>query len=173
MYRKGFVRLQRGMEALCTLAFVAIFGISLLGIVMRYVFSMPLVWTDELAMVLLLWVVLLTDGLLLSDREQVRFDVVYDLCGPRGRRGIGLLASLAIGVTFLASLPTIYDYVAFLWRERTSVLDWRLDAVFSCFVVYWVAVIVRAVIQFWQLLRPDWRERVADDAPEENSNILG
>ena len=160
MYRKGFVRLQRGMEALCTLAFVAIFGISLLGIVMRYVFSMPLVWTDELAMVLLLWVVLLTDGLLLSDREQVRFDVVYDLCGPRGRRGIGLLASLAIGVTFL-------------WRERTSVLDWRLDAVFSCFVVYWVAVIVRAVIQFWQLLRPDWRERVADDAPEENSNILG
>ena len=63
-------------------------------------------------------------------------------------------AALAVAVMFLIALPTVFDYVRFLWRERTNALQWRLDFVYFCFVVFWVAVIVRAVIKLDPARRP-------------------
>lgn len=153
--------------------FAAIFMLSIAGVFMRYVMSTPLAWTDELVMILLVWTTFLTEAFVLAEREQVTFDVVYDLCGPHGRRRIGFVASAVITALFLAALPTVFGYVVFLWRERTNVLGWRLDFVYACFLVYWVAVIVRAVAKFVALARSDWRARVADAAPDERANVLG
>ena len=42
-------------------------------------------WTDELAVVLFIWLVFWTGAFVLSIREHVAFDVVYDLLPPRLR----------------------------------------------------------------------------------------
>ncbi len=72
--------------------------------------------------------------------------------GERGRRIIQALGALLVAVMFLVALPTVYDFVRFLWRERTNALQWRLDIVYSCFVVFWVSVIVRAALKLVRLL---------------------
>jgi TRAP-type C4-dicarboxylate transport system permease small subunit len=152
--------------------FAAIFVLFLVAIFMRYVVGRPPAWPDELNMVLLLWTTFLAEALVLTDREQVTFDAIYDVCGPAARRAIGLIASACICVLFLATLPTVWNYITFLWRERTNVLQWRLDFVFSCFIVYWLAVIVRAGARFATLCRRGWRQHVTP-ASEPRSNVLG
>jgi len=73
---------------------------------------------------------------------------------PQGRRAIGLAGSALIAVLFILAAPTVLSYVTFLWREKTDALEWRLDYVYSCFLIYWLAVIVRAIDRFqWSCAR--------------------
>ena len=159
-------------EALSTLAFAAMFALFLAGIFARYVLGKPLAWSDELIMVIFLWVVFLTEAFVITEREQVTFDGIYDLVGERMRRFILAVGSLAIGVMFLVALPTVFDFVTFLWRERTNALQWRLDIVYFCFVIYWAAVIVRAAFKLVRLAGPNWRDEVTASS-DDSANVLG
>ena len=125
------VRILRGLtaaaEAVSTAAFAAMFLLFLAGIFMRYALGRPLAWSDELIMIIFLWMVFLSEAFVITEREQVTFDGIYDLVGERWRRAIQATAALLIAVMFLIALPTIFDYVRFLWRERTTALQWRQD----------------------------------------------
>ena len=173
MARIWFSKAHRTAEVVATAMFAAIFVLFLFAVFMRYAVGKPLAWPDELNMVLLLWTTFLTEALVLAEREQVTFDAVYDVAGPELRRVIGLTASVCIFLMFLLAFPTVYGYVTFLWRERTNVLEWRLDWVFSCFVVYWIAVMVRAVAKFVVLCGKNWQENVTAAPPDERTNVLG
>jgi TRAP-type transport system small permease protein len=172
-----FARALRGLaklaEAASAVAFAAMFLLFLAGIFARYVLNRPLVWSDELIMVIFLWVVFLTEAFVITEREQVTFDGIYDLVGERWRRLIRATGALLIAVMFLIALPTVFDYVRFLWRERTVALQWRLDYVYLCFVVFWAAAVVRAVLKLIRLAGPNWREEVAIVGPDERANVLG
>lgn len=163
----------RTSEIVSTLAFAAMFLLFLAGIFARYALGRPLAWSDELIMVIFLWMVLLTEAFVITEKEQVTFDGVYDLVGERARRLIQVAGALVIGVMFLIALPTVFDYVRFLWRERTNVLQWRLDIVYLCFVVYWAAVIVRALFKLARLAGRNWRDEVAVVRADERANVLG
>ena len=164
---------QRVAEAASTAAFAAMFLLFLAGIVMRYATQAPLAWSDELIMVIFLWTVFLTEALVITEREQITFDAVYDVVGERARQIISVIAAIVIGGLFLYSLPTIVDYIRFLWRERTSAMQWRFDYVFACFALYWTAVVIRAVFKLVRLFGPNWRNAVALAPPDERSNVLG
>jgi len=160
-------------EVLSTLAFAAMFVLFLAGIFARYVLGKPIAWSDELIMVIFLWVVFLTEAFVITEKEQVTFDGIYDLVGERTRRFIQAAAALAVGVMFLIALPTIYEFVRFLWREKTNALQWRLDIVYFCFVIYWVSVIVRSAFKLVRLAGPKWRDEVVIPSADERANVLG
>ena len=164
--------LAKTAEAVSAAAFAAMFLLFLAGIFFRYALNRPLVWSDELIMILFLWVVFLTEALVITEREQVTFDGIYDFLGERGRRVIQALGALVIAVIFLIALPTVFDYVTFLWRERTNALQWRLDIVYFCFVIYWAAVIVRAAFKLARLAGPNWRDEVTASS-DGSANVLG
>jgi TRAP-type C4-dicarboxylate transport system permease small subunit len=59
------------------------------------------------------------------------------------RMALGMAGALcAAGLLFWA-LPKIADYVAFLWRERTPVLQWRQDFLYACFPAFVAMVALR------------------------------
>ena len=60
----------------------------------------------------------------------------------------GLLVSL-----YALSLPAVADYVAFMRVERTPYLHIRFDWLFSIYVVFAVAAILRHVWLAWRTLR--------------------
>ena len=165
--------LAKSAEAASAAAFAGMFLLFLAGVFARYVLGRPIVWSDELIMIIFLWVVFLTEAFVITEREQVTFDGIYDLLGERGRRAIQAMGALVIAAIFLAALPTVYDYVRFLWRERTHALQWRLDLVYFCFVIFWAAVVVRALIKLVRLAGPNWRKEVAAANPDDRANVLG
>jgi TRAP-type C4-dicarboxylate transport system permease small subunit len=166
-------RLRFFAEIISGLMFAGIFVVFFAGIVMRYVFSHPLMWGDEIAIILMLWCTLFTDAFVVHSKDHVAFDVVWDLVSPRKQRVIGIVGSAIFAFIFLAALPTIFDYVLFLWRERTDVLEWRLDIVFSCFILYIAMVVIRLVFRLIEFSGGNWREHVsAEDVPN-TMNVVG
>lgn len=171
--RSAVANLSRIAEMVSVSLFIGMFVLFVVAVAQRYVLTRPANWIDESILVLFLWTTFLTEALVLTDREQVTFDVIWDVAGPGLRRAIGLLAAALVAVIFGLAAPTIIDYVTFLWRERTSALQWRLDWVYSCFIIYWLAVIVRAVDKLLRLGSRDWQTQVQNVAPDEKANVLG
>ena len=67
---------------------VALMGIMfvsfLLQIAFRYLLNQPLGWTEEVTVLCWLWVVLWCAAFVLSDHDEIRFDIVYTVVPAEG-----------------------------------------------------------------------------------------
>ena len=145
--------LRGGADAVGTGLFAALFLVFLVQITARFAFNKPLPWTDELAVILYVWVILWAAALMVPAREHVAFDLLYNACGPRARRAMRVLGCLLIGGLAAWGLPGAWDYVSFMAREGTPVLGWSFRWVFMPFVLLLAALVVRNLRQGWQALR--------------------
>jgi len=112
----------------------------LVQIVFRYVFNFPIGWTSELSVVAWLYMTLLGSAFWLKESEEICFDLLSGVLGPIGRRGTRAPAAV---VLFGMALPATISYVTFMKVESSSYLKIRLDFLYSVYVVFAVAVIVR------------------------------
>jgi len=86
----------------------------------------------------------------LALREHVSFDLVHQALPPRAAAILWRAVCALVAVALLAALPKLWNFVAFLWRERTPALQWRLDVVYACFVLF----IAAAALRFgWEAVR--------------------
>jgi len=135
--------LYRRAENVLAVMLAVMFVAFIIQIVFRYLANLPIGWTQELTVVLWIWLVLWGAAFIIRETEEVRFDIFYATARPSRRR----LMCLATGVTLIAlygiSLPAVVDYVTFMKVERSSYLKVRLDWLFSIYVVFAVAIVVR------------------------------
>jgi TRAP-type C4-dicarboxylate transport system permease small subunit len=141
--------ISRCVEAVAAAMFALVFAAFIYKIVMRYAAGDAVAWADEISVVLFVWIVFLTNGFVLLDRRQITFDLIHHNLPPRGQRMVEFARGLLVCGVIIYALPGAIDYTLFLWRERTPVLHWRLDIVYTCFVLFLLAVVVR---QAWQLI---------------------
>lgn len=151
--RRAVQRLHRAAEAVAAALLAVIFVAFVVQIVFRYVFNWPVGWTSELSVVAWLWLVLWGAAFVLKDSDEIRFDLVANSAGPRARRVIGVVVALAIVVLYGASLPAAVSYVSFMKVESSSYLKIRFDGLYSIYLVFAVAVIVRYLWILVRLLR--------------------
>ena len=135
------------------LLLAGIFGVILVGVFARYVLAHPLAWVDEIAVILFLWLVFWTGALVVRSREHVAFDLVYEMLPPGAQRAVGIAGSLTCALLFAFACPKIADYIAFLWRERTPVLQWRQDWIYVCFTLFIAVAALRFAAHAIELLR--------------------
>jgi C4-dicarboxylate transporter, DctQ subunit len=136
------------------------FAAFIAQIVFRYVFNFPIGWSSEVSVITWLYMTLLGSAFWLKESEEVRFDLISDKLGPLGRRVVGLVVAVAAVVLFGMALPATVKYVAFMKVESTSYLKIRFDVLYSVYVVFAVAVVVRYVWAIVSLLRGDAPEEV-------------
>ena len=80
-------------------ALIAIMFISfLLQIAFRYLLNRPLGWTDEVTVLCWVWLVLWGAAFILSDKDEIRFDIVY---------GHRLRANSVASFTVISSLALV------------------------------------------------------------------
>jgi TRAP-type C4-dicarboxylate transport system permease small subunit len=145
--------LQRRAENIAALMLAVMFAAFLIQIVFRYFFNFPVGWTSELTVVMWLWLVLWGASFVVKEGEEVRFDLLYGAVGRRGRIVMGIVASLALLVLYGASLKAAWAYVTFMKVEKSSYLKIRMDWLFSIFLVFLVAILVRYLWLLSRLLR--------------------
>ena len=136
------------------------FAAFIAQIVCRYFFNFPTGWMSELTVIAWLWMVLWGAAFVLKESDEIRFDLVYSSVGPRTRRIMGIIMSAALIVLYAASLPAAFKYVTFMKVERTDYLHIRLDYLYSIFVIFLLAIIIRYLWILWHLLRGDKEESV-------------
>ena len=129
-------------------------------IVFRYFFNFPIGWTSELSVITWLYITLIGSAFWLKESEEIRFDLISGALPPLGKRIVGVVVAVATVILFAMSLPAAVKYVAFMKVESSSYLKIRLDILYSVYVVFAVAVIVRYAWSIVSLLRGEAPEEV-------------
>ena len=167
--RKAGAWLRRRAENVVAALFAVMFVAFILQIVFRYFFNFPVGWTTELTLICWLWMVLLGSAFVLKESEEIRFDLIYSAVSPRTRRAMGVVMGVALVVLYAMSLPAAIRYVSFMKVEKSSYLHIRLDYLYSIYVIFAVAIIVRYAWMVWQL--PRGRDPAASDGTEVASGL--
>ncbi len=150
-------RLRRFAALVPAVLFALVFLIFNYKIVTRYLEHDEAAWADEVSVILFIWIIFWANAFVVRDREQITFDLAYRPLPGRWKRVVALARLVIVGGIFAAALRGSLDYVAFLWRERTPVLNLRLDIIYSCFGLFLIAVVLRSAWLAWRLLGPRWR----------------
>ena len=151
--REAGAWLRRRAENVAAAMLAVMFAAFIIQIVFRYFFSFPVGWTSELTVVLWLWLVLWGSAFVLTEKEEIRFDLIYSAVGPRARIAMAMVFALAVVVLYGASLKASFDYVSFMKVEKSSYLKIRMDWLYSIYLLFLVAVIARYLWLLWQLVR--------------------
>ena len=131
------------------LIFLCLFLVFLVQVAARFGFNRPLPWTDELAVVLYLWVILWACAFMVPQHEHVAFDLLWNSVGSRVRRAMSIVGNLLIGGLAAIALPGSWDYVHFMAREGTPVLGLSFQWVFLPFVFLLLALVLHSLQGLW------------------------
>ena len=153
MLRRAAGWLRRRAENLAAAMLGVMFVAFIIQIVFRYFFNFPIGWTSELSVILWLWLVLWGAAFVVKESEEIRFDLISGSAGRRARIAIGIVAALAVVILYAASLPATWSYVSFMKVEKTAYLKIRFDWLFSIYLAFALAIIVRYLWILSRLLR--------------------
>ena len=167
--RRAAAWLHRRAENVVAALFAVMFVAFILQIVFRYFFNFPVGWTTELTIICWLWMVLLGSAFVLKESEEIRFDLIYSAAGPRVRRVMGVIVGTSLVILYAMSLPASVRYVTFMKVEKSSYLHIRLDWLYSIYIIFAVAIIVRYAWIAWQYWQG--RDPAASDSVEVSSGL--
>jgi TRAP-type C4-dicarboxylate transport system permease small subunit len=129
------------------------FAAFIVQIVFRYVFNLPIGWTSELTVIAWLYIVLLGSAFWLKQSDEIRFDLVSGSLGKRGRRIAGGLVAAAALILFAISFPAAWSYVTFMKVESTPYIKIRRDILYSVYLFFAAAIILRYGWRVWEAIR--------------------
>jgi TRAP-type C4-dicarboxylate transport system permease small subunit len=147
-------------EGVAVAAFALLFAAFTIQIFSRYVLNMPVAWSLELCSIAYVWLVFWSCNLLVSERQQIVFDVIYQAIKPKARRWIAIFNTATLAVLFLAALPGTLEYIWFLRRRASMMLHIPMHLVYLCFPVFMIAVVVGAVLRLRRLSGASWQQHL-------------
>ena len=122
----------RLVEIPAALLVVAEIIVLLAGILARYVFHSPIVWSDELAGMLFLWLAMLGSVIAFQRGEHMRMTAIVGMLGPRARAFLDVVAVAAALAFLLLVLHPAYEFAADEIYVTTPALEiansWRAAA---------------------------------------------
>lgn len=133
--------------------FLTLFIVFVIQVTARFGLNKPLTWTDELAVILYVWIILWAAAFVVPEREHVAFDLLWNKAGPRTRQVMQIVGNVLVGGLALFGIPATWDYVYFMKREGTPVLGLPFMWVFLPFVFLLVALVLRSVWAIWNAVR--------------------
>lgn len=126
----GFVRavdwFNEHFGRLVAMLVLALVGLVVMEVVLRYVFAAPTIWGTELITFLFAGMIMLGGGYTLLHRDHVNVDILHSQLSPRGRAVAdsltGGFALLYCGVLFHYTASVALDALA---TGRTTGTDWN------------------------------------------------
>ena len=125
--------LGRALEVLCTVLIVVETSILFVGVIARYSFHRPLIWADELASTLFVWLSVLGAVLAMRRNAHMRLTTFIGRAGPALRQRIETAILLVIAAFVLLIVWPAIEYSMDEAIVRTPGLgitnSWRASAV--------------------------------------------
>jgi tripartite ATP-independent transporter DctM subunit len=127
------------------------------GVFSRYLLHKPLIWTDELAGILFLWLAMLGAALAFQRAEHMRMTAVIGMLKPRTRAFLDVLAITAPLAFLILVLQPAYEFASDELFVSTPALDisnlWRAAALpVGLGLMTLIAVLRLAAIGDWKLI---------------------
>jgi TRAP-type C4-dicarboxylate transport system permease small subunit len=151
---KAIAWFRRRADDVAAVLLSAMFVAFIVQIFMRYVLNWPVGWSTEVCALAWLWGILWGSSFVLAEEEEIRFDILYQNVGTRTRRVFEALSAMAVVALYAISLPATISYIAFMKVERSAYLDIPFDYLFSIYILFACATIVRYSRILWRSVRP-------------------
>lgn len=135
--------LHKRAENIAVALLSTMFACFIIQIFFRYVLNNPLGWTEEVIVTAWLWTVLWGAAFIVSEAEEVRFDILYSNISEGARRVCTVVTGIALVMLYGVSLPATYKYVSFMKVERSAYLHVPINLMYSVYLVFAVASIGR------------------------------
>ena len=116
-------RLLKPIEFASALLLVVIVVMLLVGVVARYVFSIPIVWIDEVVSLSFLWLAMLGTAIAMHRNEHLRLTLFLEMMPKRVRGFVHALALVAIAAFLIALIHPAIIYAQDEWFVKTPALD--------------------------------------------------
>ena len=104
-------RLMQPIEAISAALLSVIVVLLLTSVVARYVFSLPVVWVDEIVSLSFLWLAMLGSVIAMHRNEHLRLTLVVEKVPPAWRGYVQGFALAAVAATLMASFVGRWRYV--------------------------------------------------------------
>jgi tripartite ATP-independent transporter DctM subunit len=109
-------QLDRGIGLLvelpAALLVVAEVGVLLVGVIWRYLLHSPIIWSDELASILFLWLAMFGSVVALRRGEHMRMTALVGMLGPRVQAFLDVLAMAAALAFLLLMAEPAYEFAS-------------------------------------------------------------
>ncbi len=135
--------LRHRTHNIAALLLATMFSCFLVQIFFRYVLNNPVGWTEELSILCWMWGILWGAAFVVTESDEVRFDIVYGNVSEGVRRVFTVITGLALIGLYGVSLPAAWSFVAFMKVERSAYLHVPISYLYSIYIVFAVACIVR------------------------------
>ena len=149
----------RSAEFLVAALVVAETAILFSGVVSRYVFQRPLVWSDELASILFIWLAMLGAVVAFRRDAHMRMTAFVESAAPGARAFFHALGLMAPFVFLVLALPSAYDYAAEEVAITTPALEISNGFRAAALPVGFALMALLAVLRLILLGR--WRQELA------------
>ncbi len=126
---------------------VAEVGVLFAGICARYIFHVPIVWSDELAGILFLWLAMLGAVLAFQRDEHMRMTAIVGMLGPSARAFLDVVAVAASLAFLLLVIHPAFEFAADEIYVTTPALgivnSWRAAALPTGFGLMLLVAVLR------------------------------
>ena len=100
------------VEIPAALLVVAEIVVLFTGVLARYIFHAPIVWSDELAAILFLWLAMLGSVIAFQRGEHMRMTAISGMLRPRARAFLDLVAVTAALAFLVLMVHPAYEFAA-------------------------------------------------------------
>lgn len=123
---------MRPIEIVAAALVALIICVLLLGVTSRYLFSLPVIWIDEVASISFLWLAMLGSAIAIDRNEHLRLTLFLGMMRPRVAQFVHTLALLLVAAFLLAMIHPAIEYAideSFVTSAALNIPNsWRVSA---------------------------------------------
>jgi tripartite ATP-independent transporter DctM subunit len=143
--KRAVSRLLIPLEAASAVLMTVIIVLLLAGVVSRYVFSIPIIWIDEVVSLSFIWVAMIGAAIAMHRNEHLRLTLFLEKLPARARDFTQAFALVAVAAFLIALIEPAIEYAKEEWFVTTAALNipntFRVSAI-AFGVVAMLAIVV-------------------------------
>lgn len=141
-------------EIIGAILFIMMFAILVAQIVFRQIFDSPLVWSEELAILLFTYVGMLGVSIGVKYRQHVFIDFLYNKFSGKGLKIANTFIQSVVFISLIAMIQI--GYKLFLRKKIFQLIALKISAGWMYIALPLIATLM--LIRFFQVLREDYKE---------------
>jgi tripartite ATP-independent transporter DctM subunit len=149
-------RLLKPVEMVASGLLVAIVALLLAGVTSRYVFSLSVVWIDEVASICFLWLAMLGSAIALDRNEHLRLTLFLHKMPERIQGFMEAFALLVIAAFLLSLMVPAFDYALEEWYITSPALN--IPNTFRVAAIPFGMVAMLGIVIAYALKSASWRD---------------
>lgn len=153
--QKIWERMMKAVEVLIVLSLLVIWASLLYQVITRYVFNKPTIWSEEVAMSLMIWVTFLGVSYGVRHRYHIRMNSVVKNLPSKAQGAVAILLDVIIIAVVAYSLPYAWDYFVSRCGVTSATMGISYGYVYVCVPIGYALLILSLIDDIVRVARGD------------------